>query len=243
MYVQDIKSPGVNITAELTEREVDNFKESCKMFATTRHDQLIDEYLLKLSQMQSTSSALIMNNNNHVSSAYDFSESSLQSLQNFKNEIAKIERTCDEGKPTVDRCNNVIANANARVEFKPTSVTNKLESVIKIDEVLTLTRTQMDEIQSRSTTRVDSEQEIIDKFSFLLTTFDPKITVKPFGSVKFGFGGQKTNFNILITEGKLNFSLKKKSKLVVLVSHILNTNIALILRRHITDLSGITKIN
>lgn len=196
MYVQDIQSPGLNITAELTEAEVYNFKEICKIFASsTLHEQMIDEYLLKLSKVRPTSSAL----------TYEISESSLRSLQKFKNEIVEKEKICAEAALTFDRSDDATDDVSAGAQFMSTSLT-KLENVIKIDEVLKLTRVAMDEIQSRPTTRIDSEQEIIDKFSFLLITFDPEITVINFGSVTYGFGGRKTDFNILITEGKLRIS-------------------------------------
>lgn len=215
MYVQDIKSPGLNITAELTEVEFYNFKEMCKMFVSaTLHEQMIDEYLLNLSQVRSTNSASEVNNNvsSAKKSAYELCESSLRSLQKFKNEIAKKEQICDGAGSTSNHSDDAIVDVDAGAQFMSTSFT-KLEDVIKIDEVLKLTRIKMNEILSRSSTRIDSEQEIIDKFSFLLTTFDPEITVTPFGSVTFGFGGF-SDFNILITEGKFNF------KKLIIISHL-----------------------
>lgn len=202
MFVQDIKSPELNITAELMEEEVDNFKELCKMFAfTTLHEQLIDEYLLKLSQVRSTNLAL--NVNNAKKPAYEFSETSLSSLQKFKNEMAKKKHENIDAE-TSSTLNHSDVNTGA----KCISIsTEKLEDVINVDEITKFTRIETNEILSRSSTRIDSEKEIIDKFSFLLMTFDPDIIVTPFGSVTFGFGGQRTNFNILITSGKFNFTM------------------------------------
>lgn len=203
MFVQDIKSSGLNITAEMAEEEVHNFKEICKMFTSaTLHDQMIDEYLLKLTHVRTTK-------NDEFSvekSAYELSESSLRSLQNFKNKIAKSEHIYAGAELTLDHSDDVSVDVSAGTQSTSTSLT-KLKDVIEIDEVLKLTRIEMNEIQSRSTSRIDSEQKIIDKFSFLLITFDPEITVTPFGSVTYGFGGQKTDFNILITEGKLKIGL------------------------------------
>lgn len=54
MYVQDIKSPGINITAAIPEDEAYNFQKMCSLYATTKSlAKLIDEYTSKLSLLQS----------------------------------------------------------------------------------------------------------------------------------------------------------------------------------------------
>lgn len=173
MYVQDIKSPGINVTAELTEVEVDSFKAICKMFTSASLlDESIDEYTLKLSQVRSSSSTSTVNNN--VS-------------QKVNNEIAQSEHICEGASSTLNN-----------------NIGEKLEDAISIVDVVKLSRIEMHDILTRSTSRINSEEEIIDQFSFLLVTFDPDITVAPYGSVTFGFGGQRIDFNILITAGKIH---------------------------------------
>lgn len=54
MHVEDIKTRGLNVTAEVPEVEANNFIEMCKMFAsTTSHERTVDQYLLKVSQLRS----------------------------------------------------------------------------------------------------------------------------------------------------------------------------------------------
>lgn len=54
MHVQDLKSPGTNVTAEIPEQEANNFIEMCKIFAsTTLHGRIIDEYLMNVTQLRS----------------------------------------------------------------------------------------------------------------------------------------------------------------------------------------------
>lgn len=53
MHVQDFKSSGVNVAAEIPEKDAKNFVEMCKLFAsTTLHERIIDEYLLSVSQLR-----------------------------------------------------------------------------------------------------------------------------------------------------------------------------------------------
>lgn len=65
MHVQDFKSPGVNVTAEIPEEDAINFTEMCKMFvSSTLHERIIDEYLQNVSHLRSAilnSSTLGMN--------------------------------------------------------------------------------------------------------------------------------------------------------------------------------------
>lgn len=177
MFVQDIKSPGINITAELTESEVDNFRAICRLFLSANLlDQSIDVYILKLSQIRPTTPATSVNHN--------------------------LSPPCSTHKTSEELAHNENIHAGAHSTLNNNNG-EKLQDIVQIDDVIKATRIEMHEILTRPPSRIDSEEEIIEQFSFLLETFHPDINVAPFGSVTFGgFGGQKTDFNILITAGK-----------------------------------------
>lgn len=53
MLVQDIQSPGVNITAEISAGVAQNFKKMCNAFLTNElHKFFLDEYIAKLPQLR-----------------------------------------------------------------------------------------------------------------------------------------------------------------------------------------------
>lgn len=67
MHVQDFRSPGTNVTAEIPEKDANNFKEMCKLFSSTTlhghyiksenpltlHGRIIDEYLMNVTLLRS----------------------------------------------------------------------------------------------------------------------------------------------------------------------------------------------
>lgn len=151
MFVQDIQSPGVNITAELTEKEVDSFKALCKMFISTNlHGQTIDKFFSELAQMQSTSSASNMNYKGR--SAHELPLCSKQKLSANKQQI------CRETEPVSDRGDDVVSHENTANVGAPSVSPSVTENVMNIDKVLMLARIGMDEIQALSKGRIDSDQ-------------------------------------------------------------------------------------
>lgn len=199
MYVQDLKL-GINATAEISKQEANNFKDMCRTFASAALlDQTIDEYLLKLSKMRAASSI--------EKSNYELSEASLNSLQRFGDAIPSLEKQMnDEGASCSSGSSSIVSNntSGTKANAGAHSITNsvkRLEDAIKVDEILKSSKIEMNLILTRSKSRIQSEQEIISLLSFLLTTYVSTITVTPYGSVTYGFGGNKTNFNILIITG------------------------------------------
>lgn len=202
MYVQDLRL-GINATAEISKQEATNFKEMCRNFLTaTLYEQTIDEYLLKLSQIRAAklnfSSVCPIQKSN-----YELSEASLNSLQRFKDVIINLDKqTNGEGTNSSFNVGSNISTIYANITGH--SISNsikKLEDAIEVDEILKSTKIEMNKILTRSQSRIQNEQEIVELLSFLLTTYDSTITVIPFGSVTYGFGGSRTNFNILIITG------------------------------------------
>lgn len=192
MYVQDLMSPGINVTVEITKEEAANFQEICKMLASPSiHEQIIDEYMSKLSELRLDSKSSIVFA--MEKSVTEISEASLQSLQRFKVEIEKRE--------TLDRDSS--GKNEATVRSIPCQE-NVLHDTINVDEISKFSQIEMDQLLSPSKSRTISELEIINILSHLRPFQPAIISVTPFGSVTYGFGGQRTNFNILITTGKID---------------------------------------
>lgn len=190
MFVQDLTSPGTNITVEITKEEADNFKEICKILASQSiHEQVIDEYVLKLSELRSSSNLNVVIP--MEKSVTEFSEASLQSLKRFKVEIEK-RQNLDEG----------CFSKNDATTRLVSSQENVLQDAFNVDEILKFINIEMDQFLSSSMSRTTTEHEIINILSHLKAFNSAIISVTPFGSAVYGFGGQKTNFNILITTGR-----------------------------------------
>lgn len=198
MYVTDLLSPEMNIAVEVTEEEANNFKEMCKLFASasiSTYEQAIHSYIRCLSELKSVSrsnESLLMEK-----SVIGLDESSLQSMQRFKIEVDRqccnLDGTCSSRKDD----NHISSNSNTSMSNEE----NALENFIEIDEIVKFSQIEMDQILSSSKSRINNEWEIIKILSHL-KTFDSTITsVRPFGSVRFGFAGQRTNFNVSISAG------------------------------------------
>lgn len=207
MYVQDLKL-GINTTVDISKKEADNFKDMCRAFASaTLHEQTIDEYLLKLSQIREASSKLSLNDMSRMEkSNYELSEASLDSLERFRDSIANLGKQTNNEAASCSSSSSV-TNANVGAHSISNSV-KKLEDTIKVDEILKSSKMEMNLILTRSSSRIQSEQEIIRLLSILLTTYDSTIAVVPFGSVTYGFGGNRTNFNILIITGCIKLTVQ-----------------------------------
>lgn len=190
MFVQDLISPGTNITVEITKEEANNFKQICKMLATQSiHELVIDEYVLKLSELRSSSNLTAVSP--MEKSVTEFSEVSLQSLQRFKVEIEK-RQNLDEGCFSKNDATTRLVSGQENV----------LQDTFNADEILKFINIEMDQFLSSSKSRTTIEHEIINILSHLKAFNSAIISVTPFGSAVYGFEGQKTNFNILITTGR-----------------------------------------
>lgn len=78
----------------------------------------------------------------------------------------------------------------------------KFEDAIKTDKVSEAILEEMIDFISRTETRVQNEKEILQILAPHLKKLDSKLNIIPFGSSMYGFGGSKTNFNILVKSGK-----------------------------------------
>lgn len=174
MFVQDIKASGVNIAAEITKEEACNFKKLCQLFSSdSSHESFIDDYMSKLCQMQPASKV--------------GSTLSLDSADSTK----------DQSKQESSRLS--IYNSNGGFDIpRSSNATKKLEDVVEIEQVAQAISAGIIDITSRTTARVHNEKRIVTLLTHYLKVLDPTLEVIPFGSATYGFGGAKTNFNILV---------------------------------------------
>lgn len=200
MHVEDLLSPMINITVGITKEDAENFKEMCNTFASSNlHKHAVDQYVLNLSELRSQS------NLKHMFSMKEsvtvLSDASVQSLQKFKAEIDKnndCDSLCSKNTDNIDMSSNT--NATRLMPNRG----NSLEHFIKIDEISQFSQIEMEQLLSSSKSRMDNEMEIIYQLELLARSkgFHSAIAaVRAFGSVTFGFGGHKTNFNVSIIAG------------------------------------------
>ncbi|XP_031626105.1 uncharacterized protein LOC116342572 [Contarinia nasturtii] len=94
---------------------------------------------------------------------------------------------------------NAAATVNGEVTKSNTSVLSvKLENIVKTDAMSEKIVNEILELTSRNEVRLQNETKIIDSLTHYLGAFDSTLKFIPFGSSTFGFGGSKTNFNILV---------------------------------------------
>lgn len=203
MYVHDIKSPGINVTAEISREESLNFKVMCNVLASSKFEELrsqfIDEYTLRQQFSQSSNkcngSSLSLNssasNKTVIACSSQVSKAASGfSMQNMKMAICSIE-------------NDAKLSCLAPKESDPKpSLVKKLENLIKIEDVSKTAKIDMISLLSRSADRVMYEVKIMELLSFYFSAYDSTIKVVPFGSSTYGFGSMRTDFNLLIKIGE-----------------------------------------
>lgn len=195
MFVQDIKSPGVNITAELTEEEVDCFRQVCKMFIPFRlHEKNINEYLSKLPQAPSTKRTNSLATNDELpkkNAPTECGQSSVHGMKKSPDGIGGLDQNC-----------NVIPKieaATAKIE-SPTSIGNsqKADNLLDINKIAVHIKTTAIDLIFRTMGRISNEMDIVGLLIRHLKAFDSKLEAMSFGSATYGFGGRNTDFNILV---------------------------------------------
>lgn len=192
MYVQDIKLPGVNITAELTEEEVDSFKQICKMFIPfSLHDKNIDEYLSKMAQ----ASPLAGRINLPVNTKSEPSKKSVPT-ETFPNLPAAASQVNFVPKDKLG-FGNIGSPPKSTTSKMPTSLLNS----ITIDQISVFIKTTAVDLIFRTLERITHEMDLVQLLGRHLKAFDSKLELMPFGSSTYGFGGCSTDFNILVSTG------------------------------------------
>lgn len=191
MHVQDLKSPGINITAEISEEEANNFKQLCKMFAS--HDsygQSIDVYLTQSAKVQSEG-------RKGLAPVHEPSKAS-SNIQSLCNSIANtINSSASSSICDVSRASSISLSSNS-------TTTPKLKNVINFEQVLRAIPSKTVDLINRRVERWFHELEIFALLTRYLRTFNSTLKAMPFGSATYGFGGSTTNFNILVNAGNKN---------------------------------------
>lgn len=194
MYVQDPTLPGTNITAEISKDEANNFIQMCYMFASKKSvEQSIDDYVMKLSQIcidEPTSS--LHGARSKVSGVNVLSEACMNTLQNLKMAASK----CDYNSNDRSRASSISSTIN------PIISTQKLLNAIDVKKVSQAIPAIAVDLVHRMVQRCFNELEIQALLTRYLKEFDSNLSVMPFGSATYGFGGSRTNFNILVDAGR-----------------------------------------
>lgn len=105
-----------------------------------------------------------------------------------------------------DSLNNKCVNADdSKVDGKEIAsnwiVSVKLENVIKADHISREIMSEMIDLTSRTEDRLQSEAQVLKSLGCYIKKIDTKLSLLPFGSATYGFGGANTNLNILINTG------------------------------------------
>lgn len=195
MFVQDPKSPGTNITAEISDEDANNFQQMCKMFAS--HDsygQTIDTYVMQLTKVRSEET-------NRSTSVYEFSKTSPNTLDFLNNAIIKMKNSSASSSISdlsrLSRASIISTSSNS-------TTTQKLKNVIQIEQVSRAIPSKTVDLINRMVGRCFHEIEIVALLTRYLRTFNSTFKLLPFGSATYGFGGSTTNFNILVNAGNEN---------------------------------------
>lgn len=180
MFVEDIKSPEINVAADVSEKEVANFKEMCKMFlSTSLYERAIDEYLLKLQQIR-------------PSCAIDLG----------------IDVNSDEPPPAkraaLEHTNDIHSNSSSAAQSSLTNVI--MANVNLVSQEIPNTAA---DLTFRNARRITNELNIFVQcttiaasLKYLCKHYSMTLKLMPFGSSTYGFGHPNTDFNILIKTGK-----------------------------------------
>lgn len=89
----------------------------------------------------------------------------------------------------------------AKNDIPEQSTPQRQENVTKTEYLSKLAKAEMKHILSRSEARIRDEEEIFNNLTYYFYTIDSTAEIAQFGSTKYGFGGSKTDFNILAVSG------------------------------------------
>lgn len=183
MLVQDLVSPGLNITAEVSKEDAYNFQEMCQMFSTAQKHSPA-----KRVPKQSPFPNLPVRR--------ALSQTSLNGLKSAPKPAANTSRG-EKSKSTIP--NPVKKVATKRVVAKASVV---LENAIKDGKIFEAIDSEMAKFSTRSDERVRNETRILGILKQHFKIFDSTLVLVPFGSTAFGFGGADSNYNILVDSRK-----------------------------------------
>lgn len=112
-------------------------------------------------------------------------------------------RTAANSSSSVDsNSNQNIAEATIQeTATHAPALSNHVKDVCESDEMFKAIAAEMIGFVTRTKARNHDEEHILNTLNGYLNEFDSKIKLVPFGSSTYGFGGTRTNFNILASAG------------------------------------------
>lgn len=203
MYVQDIKLPGTNITAEILKSEAYNFQNMCSTFASAKsHGKCIDEYVSKLSSSNSAQNAEDYNNKSTSTDASRVKNStqiSMQSLQDALKLHTKI---------VIPKQSMCESPSSSSLDSEHQTATNEqpIEKIIQnlIDfhtvyhNILERSAILLIERLLRMTTHNHFKREIISTLNGYVKDVDSTLELVPFGSNEYNLNESGSNFNLFV---------------------------------------------
>lgn len=191
MFVEDIKSPGTNIAAEISKSKVSGFKEMCEFFSSDKcYEKIIDKYInIKMK-----------------------SETELETTHRSEVNSTLWLKCVSSTTLNSDECATNVNNMNVKEKNlnKINIITDNLKSIKKpeILEISMIIKSKMDQLLLRTTEREEYEHAIISQLTInLSSSYNVKSIVRT-GAVTYGFGGLETDLNLLaITGGNFYFNL------------------------------------
>lgn len=185
MFVQDLLSLGVNITAEISKEEAYNFQGMCQMFSISqKHSppKRIPKAVPQLPMRRATSCG---------------------SLASFKTGSVRAKPVKDE-KLKVSTASTVKKTVTKKATTKSPSTT--LDEAIKSGKIYELITAEMDKFASRSQVRIRHEVRILGMLKQEFKIFDHTLELIPIGSTTYGFAcNDSMNYNILVDTRKNDF--------------------------------------
>lgn len=189
MLVQDLVSPGLNITAEVPKEDAYNFQEMCQMFSTAQKNSSAKQSKgPKQSPLPSSSVRRAL------------SQTSLNGLKSAPKSAPKSAANATKGEKSKSAVPNPVKKvATKRIVAKASVV---LENAIKDGKIFEAIISEMTKFSARSDDRVRNETRILGILKQHFKVFDRTLVLVPFGSAAFGFGGADSNYNILVDSRK-----------------------------------------
>lgn len=133
-----------------------------------------------------------------------------------------------------DQCfNNAMNNDESAstniVALKREKVTENLANIVASEKISISRNIASNAIDLifRSVQRISIEAQILELLSRHLKTFDLALQIMPFGSATYGFGGPRTDFNILVVAetGKYIFSISHVARIQLNLFGVMSYNV------------------
>lgn len=177
MFVEDLKVPGINIAAEIGEKEADMFQEMCKMFSSSNsYERAIDEYLLKVPKVVIDLTSDDKNDNEPPAKKAAHIHTSFSSKNSTHVNVAS------------SNCSNVETLADV--------ISLNMDEIFRDIPITTV------DLVTRTVQRMLAERNLFACLKHKSIAHSSKLQLKTFGSATYGFGGSETDYNVLIKAGK-----------------------------------------